>query len=310
MYIVNGRMNGEIYQAIDNLINSDEMPEIEFSYFSGMAEINNKQGKITTVKFLKDELKGNYYDEKYDIEESGKVALATDTFINILYGTDLSENIKNIDINGKNYIVKYINEQFIDGMEAMVGLVLVRFSYNDFISNIQPVNEVIIIFEKRLNNRQKKIFKNEIQKVDSEAEIVIQPKETSNQKNYKLEVVIDTVLLLSALLCLIEIYEYILNKRKKEFVVYRICGAIWNFIPQVLIVEILLLTVTSFFVGTVAFLTLWYFTEVGRYIYFDINTWFKAFFVVLCCMGAVAFKLMMKLNKSSLITLKKEAMIK
>lgn len=310
MYTIKGEMNEEIYITMDNLVNNEKMPEIEFSYFSGMAEIGNKKGKVTAVKLFKDELRGYYYDEKYDIEKSGKAALATDVYINLNYGTNFNENTKNININGKSYTVEYTRNQFSDGMEAMAGGVLVRVSYDDFVSNIRPVSEVIIIFNERLDNKQEKIFRDEIRKLNNVTEIIIQPKETSDQKNYKIEMVIDTVLLLSALLCLIEIYEYIINKRKREFIVYRICGAKKFFVVKVLIIEILFLTAASFLVGTLLFLSVGHFGGTMKYIHFDIGTWFKSLAIVLCCMVAIALRLMVKLNKGSLADMKKEAMVK
>ncbi|HCX61054.1 MAG TPA: hypothetical protein DHU59_01310, partial [Clostridiales bacterium] len=265
--------------------------------------------KITTVKLFNDELSGYYYDEKYDIKDSGTVALATDTYINLIYGTDFDENTKETNINGKIYNVGYTTEQFTDGMEAMAGGVLVRMSYDDFVSNINPISEAIIIFEKRLDDAQEKIFKNEVKHLNLR-EVIVQPKETTNQKNYKIEMVIDTAMLLATLLCLIKIYEYIVNKRKMEFIIYRMYGAKRSFASNVLFIEILSLTVTSFFAGTILFLLTVHITGAIKYIHFDTITLFKAFAILILCMMVVDIRLIIKLNMGSLTDLKKEAMLK
>ena len=310
-YTVQGEMDAdEVYGTVDNFINNDKLPEIEFAYFSGMPDIGGKKGKATAVNFYKDEIKGHYYDEKYDINDSGKVALATDTNINVLYGTDLNKDTKSININGKYYTVEYTKEQFIDSMEHLAGLVLVRLSYDDFSGNISPITEFIIVFEERLDEVQEKAFRSEIRKLKNLEQIIVQPKETSDKKNYKIEMIIDTVLLLAAMMCLMEIYGYVLNSRKKEFAVYRICGAGKNFILKVLIVEILFLTLTGFFVGTAIFLFAGYLTGAMRYIYFNMGTWIKALIIVLLCMGTVAGRLALKLNSESLTDVKKGAMVK
>ena len=187
-YTVQGEMDAdEVYGTVDNFINNDKLPEIEFAYFSGMPDIGGKKGKATAVNFYKDEIKGHYYDEKYDINDSGKVALATDTNINVLYGTDLNKDTKSININGKYYTVEYTKEQFIDSMEHLAGLVLVRLSYDDFSGNISPITEFIIVFEERLDEVQEKAFRSEIRKLKNLEQIIVQPKETSDKKNYKIE---------------------------------------------------------------------------------------------------------------------------
>lgn len=309
-YTVRGEIPSEkIYKTVNNLMNNAQLPEIEFAYFSGMADIGNKRGKITTVKLFNDELRGYYYDEKYDVKDSGTVSLATDTYINLIYETNFDENTKEISINGKIYNIGYTTEQFTDGMEAMSGGVLVRMSYDDFVSNIKPINEVIIIFEKRLDDVQEKIFRNEIEELNL-SEINVQPKETTNQKNYKIEMVIDTAMLLATLLCLIKIYEYIVNKRKMEFIVYRMYGAKRSFASNVLFIEILSFTVSSFLAGTILFLLTVHITGAIKYIHFDIITLLKAFIILILCMLVVAIKLIIKLNRGSLTDLKKEAMLK
>lgn len=309
-YTIIGEMaTDEVHDTVNILMNNDKLPEIEFTYFSGMADIGNKKGKVTAVKFFKNELIGYYYDEKYDIKDSGNVALATDNYINVFYGTDINQDIKNININGKDYVVEYTSEQFTDSMEIMSGMILVRMSYDDFVSNINPISEVIIIFEKRLDNIQEKIFRNEIKHLNCR-EIIVQSKETADQKNYKIEMIIDTAMLLVTLLCLIKIYEYIINKRKMDFIVYRMYGARKTFAVNILLIEIFSMTVSSFLVGTTIFFLIINITGVIKYIYFDVITLFKAFIVLILCMLVVAIKLIIKLNRGNVIDLKKEAMLR
>lgn len=309
-YTIIGEMvSDEVYDTMNILLNNDQLPEIEFAYFSGMVDIGNKKGKVTAVKFFKDELIGYYYDEKYDINDSGMVALATDNYVNVLYGTNINQDTKNININGKNYVVEYTSEQFTDSMEIMSGIVLVRMSYDDFVSNINPISEVIIIFEKRLDDVQEKIFRNKIKHLNSR-EVIVQPKETTDQKNYKIEMIIDTAMLLVTLLCLIKIYEYIVNKRKMEFIVYRMYGAKKTFVVNILLIEIFSMTASSFLAGTILFFLITNITSSIKYIHFDVITLIKAFIILIICMLVVAIRLIIKLNRGNMIDLKKEAMLK
>lgn len=309
-YGIRGEMNENIYVALNNLNNNHEMPNINFFYLAGMAQIDDKQGKVAAVKFLKEELIGYYYDKKYDVKESGKVALATDTYINLDYGTSYNKDTKYININNKKYDVSYTRVQFGDGMETMVGGSLVRMSYKDFVDEIKSINELRIIFEERLTGEQVKILKYQFKSLDFVVDLDIQPKETSGQRNYKNEMIIDTVLLLATLLCLLKIYEYILSTRKNEFVIYRIYGAKISFIRKILIIEVFVMTLSGFLIGTIIFLIVWHFVHTTQQIYFDLNTWISALVILSGCMFVVTLKMMIMLSGASLIYIKKEVALK
>lgn len=305
VYSLHGDINDNIYNFLDNLISNNKLPKIQFVYLSGMADVDNKQAKIATINFINSKFKGYYYEDKYDITEPNKVALATDIEINLAYGTKYDQKVKNIIINGKKYDVVYTRYQFIDGMEAMIGGVLIRMSYQDFVAEVDSIKEIKIVYDQRLDKNQEMALKNEIKELDSDIEFHIQPKETSNEKNYKNEMIIDIILLFATLLCLIKIYEYILDTRRNEIVMYRICGARISFIIRILFLEIFLMATMGFLIGTIIFIVIWQFGLFNEQIFFNINTWIKALIVLFGCMLTVTFNMAIKLSKVSLINIRK-----
>lgn len=304
-YSINGQMDKKVYLFIDSLLEKDKEKQLEFLYISGMTNINDKNAKVAAVYFANEELNGYYYDSKYDLNKPGEIAIATDDEINIDYGLRLSSDLDSIKVSGSEYQVKYATRQFSDGMETMLGGVVGRLHYEDFKKEVENINEIKIVLKKRLTDEQESDLYDKMQKHGIVANLDRQPEETSGEKNYRIEMIIDSILLLASVACVMKIYDYILNTRKDEFVIYRICGSRKNYVSKVFAVEIIITTMIGLLIGSIVFMVAWNIVSVNSKAYFDLETWLKAAAIVQISVFAVSFKMVIKLRKSSLIQIRK-----
>ncbi len=304
-YSINGKLDNEVYIFIDSLLDNDNERQLELLYISGMTDINDKNAKVASVYFANEELNGYYYDAKYDVNKSGEIAIATDDEINIDYGLRLSSDLDSVMVSGSEYKVKYSTRQFSDGMETMLGGVLGRLQYEDFKKVVDNINEIKIIFKERLTDKQEADLYDKIQKYGIVANLDRQPEETSGEKNYRVEMIIDSILLLASASCVMKIYDYILNTRKDEFVIYRICGSGKNYVSKVLTVEISITTLIGFFIGSTVFMMVWNIATVDSKAYFDMMTWLKAAAIMQISVLVISLKMITTLRNSSLIQIRK-----
>ncbi|NLL05435.1 MAG: ABC transporter permease [Clostridiaceae bacterium] len=186
---------------------------------------------------------GGYFQ---DNDNSDQIIVSTSVFDEELFRDT-------VNIVGKYYELG--NKKFkIVGVDGMLANNMFEIPYNDFLKDKYKVSMINIIFEKRLSGKQQAVFEKLTEKLLPNSILSIPP--VHNKQIYSTfitNIAIAVIIVILAVINLMYLFVYLLERKRNEFIIHRIYGATKIDILFMQIFEYAILNVSSFTVAVIIF---------------------------------------------------------
>lgn len=170
---------------------------------------------------------------------------------------------KEIEIQDKSYTVKAIDKidvnknvysdcntkgYYVNDYESRLSSVAIP--YTTFIKNGYNIYAIEIIFEQPLNEEQQNSFNNLINEKFSMYSLVRPIKTDSNNiSNIKGELIEYSIMILLALINIMALFNYWIDKNWRNYMIYKLCGAKNRSIYFIITLESLIITIFTSIIG-------------------------------------------------------------
>lgn len=160
--------------------------------------------------------------------------------------------IDKIDVNKKIYFDCNTKEYYVNDYESRLSSIAIP--YTTFIEHEYGIFAIEIIFEQPLNEEQQKDFNNFIEKEFNTNTIVKPVKENSNNiSSIKNELMKYAIIILLALINIMALFSYWIDKNWRNYMIYKLCGANNQSIYMIISLEAIIISVISCIFGIILY---------------------------------------------------------
>lgn len=257
-YIKENKLKNEkinIYSEIF-LVNETDSKD-EHNEFQIIVGTNNT--KSNRVDFVGEEMteqdilnKTNYLMIEYYSEEAENDVFILNNDIDILGRTYNVKAIDKINVDRHIYSDCNIKKQYINDYESH--LTPMAISYTTFMDAGYEIYAFEIIFEQPLNEEQKNNFEETLYKYFGN-NTIIKPVETGNNNiiQIKEELIKYELIILLALINILALFVYWVDKNWRKFTIYKLCGAKNIDIYFLIIIEAMIISIFTNLIGIILY---------------------------------------------------------
>lgn len=241
---------------LDSLRKDASFPSLEVLRVLGKAKIKENNTDIVIGAYQPRNMHLYLFQGKYfspeNLTNADRVAIVDKgIYYTDIYKQDPSVIGRKVSIGG--------DEFRIIGVDGMLEKNMVEVPYSTFMSKKYNIDSLEVVFQKPLNSLQGSKLEGLVNKLLDKS-VIIKPPDVNSQIliTFILQMVLVILIISFAIINLIYLFKYLVEKREREFLIYRICGAKRINIFSMLMIENFLLNLVTYFLSLIIFIPLYF----------------------------------------------------